>query len=98
MGLSGPILDAALEDLPPETFEAFPETVTALEVFHIVSTQWRMRSIPVGMGASMSKPFGLDYSACEAIVRLRGINVAPETWGHLQIIEQAIVENGDAGR
>lgn len=97
MGVSGDGLAHALEALPPEEFQVFPETLEALELFQICATQWRMRSVPIGMGASMSRPFGLDYTACEAIVRIRGMIVPAETWQNLQTIEKAIVENGNAG-
>ena len=92
MGLRGDELAKAVACLPSNSFEAYPETVDALNAFSVVATQWRMRVVPVGMGASQSVPSGLDYTACAAIFAARNIDVAPEVWGDLQTIESAILD------
>lgn len=92
-------IEAALADeLPDPEFKPLPETAETLDLFSVVSSQWRMRQVPVGMGASISKPYGLDYAACEAIVRLRGLSFPPDTWANLQTLEQELTKNGNAGR
>jgi hypothetical protein len=99
MGMPPDQVAAMLRDMGcTDSFDAFPETIEALEVFNVVATQWRMRTVPIGMGASQSVPFGLDYTACESILRARQITVSPDTWADLQVIEKEIIENGPSRR
>ena len=99
LGMADDDIALALADVGGvDEFEMLPETADALNLFSVCASQWRMRQVPVGMGASISRPYGLDYTACESIVRLRGLSFLPETWAHLQILEQALIENGDSSR
>lgn len=55
----------------------------AVNAFLSVTTQWRRTSF--GLGGVYTE--GLDYGGCRAGFELAGIDVSPELWGDIQIIE-----------
>lgn len=91
--LTGGALDEARRDAAkwgfelPETVEdpaeaIWPEHVPALEAFLIVATQWRTAATLAGVIY-----VGLDYGAARDGLHMAGIEVTPELWGELQLIE-----------
>ncbi|MBF0453629.1 MAG: DUF1799 domain-containing protein [Magnetococcales bacterium] len=61
-----------------------PENWPTLELFLLVSTQWR---------ASGGQRIGLDYSAVLAAMRMEGIELpAKELFGQLRILEDAALQ------
>ncbi|MEL7166969.1 MAG: DUF1799 domain-containing protein [Pseudomonadota bacterium] len=62
---------------------AWPDNVPALEAYCAVSTQWRV----IALADGGEKAIGLDYSGVKVGLDLAGIEVAPELWSDLQMIE-----------
>lgn len=60
----------------------WPEHLAALEAFLVVQDQWR---VIAGFGGAYWA--GLDYSACEAGLRLSGLEVPPSVWDQVRLIE-----------
>lgn len=60
----------------------WPENWPVLELFLCVCSQWR--SGPMG-GA-----LGLDYAAVDVVIRRRALEVTPEQFQGLQIMERAV--------
>jgi hypothetical protein len=79
---------------PPQDEALWKEHLPALNAFAVVRSQWRV--VPPGFGG---RPLwlGLDYSAAEAGLRLAGIEVTPELWSDIRLIEEGAKEalNGD---
>lgn len=61
--------------------------VPALEAFLAVATQWRV--IAGGLGGS--QVIGLDYTACEAGLRLAGVEMTPGLWAEVRVIESGAI-------
>ncbi|SEK34660.1 Phage related hypothetical protein [Roseovarius azorensis] len=61
----------------------FAWLATALRWFLAMSSQWRRD----GDGRAT----GLDYGPAEATARLAGLDVGPDDFAHLQILEQAVL-------
>ncbi|WP_269844498.1 DUF1799 domain-containing protein [Acidimangrovimonas sediminis] len=61
----------------------WPEHLDALHAFLAIASQWRFAA--AGMGSVMA--IGLDYQGAQAGLALAGIEVAPETWAQVQVIE-----------
>jgi hypothetical protein len=57
-----------------------PEAEPVIDLYAAAQTQWR-----VGMAGAT----GLDYAGLEALGRLRGTPIDPDTFGLLQICERA---------
>lgn len=62
--------------------------MAAVEAFLAVQTQWRMMAI--GMGGVLA--IGLDYDGVETGLRRAGIDVAPDRWAEIRVIEAGAVE------
>lgn len=52
--------------------------------FLAVQTQWRRIAMPDGS----TRALGLDYTGCEAGFRMAGIEMTPDLWDAVQVIEQ----------
>ncbi len=63
----------------------WPENIPAAEAFVAISGQ--MRCVP----GLMSRPhwLGLDYAGSEAGLRLAGIEMTPQLWSEVRVIEAA---------
>ena len=91
LGASEEEIDAALAAREPEEEEAFelwPENMEAYAIFTGLETQWR---VVAGFGASAW--LGLDYSAAEALMRMRRVKPAAraEMLGDLRAMELAVL-------
>ncbi len=72
---------APSEETPEEDhFFVLPENWPVLELFLMVSTQWR---------ATNGQRHGLDYTAVEAATRMAGIAMDEKLFGQLRIMEDA---------
>lgn len=60
------------------------ENEAAVDAFLAVQTQWRR----IGMADGTTRVQGLDYTACEAGFRMAGIEMTPDLWDAVQVIEQ----------
>lgn len=60
-----------------------PEAEPVIDLFLAAQTQWR-----VGMAGAT----GLDYAGVEALARLRGTPLDPETFASLQVCEYAALQ------
>ncbi|WP_407658938.1 DUF1799 domain-containing protein [Marivivens aquimaris] len=67
-----------------DSFEVWGCHLPALNAFLAIATQWAFR--PSGHVAS------LDYSRVEAGLRLAGIEVTPDQWSDVQVIEAGATE------
>jgi len=82
---------AALHGEKEESFEIDPENWDAFTAFLSVATQWAM--------ASHGGPTGLDYQRVKAGLEMAGVDVTPELFGKLRVIERAALNamNGKQG-
>ena len=73
------------EPQPAAPVDIWPDNWPHVETFVAMSTQWRL-------GAS--GPLGLDYSALQAVLRLRGLPRSrwPETFDAIRVMEEAALE------
>lgn len=63
-----------------EDFLVWPENWLAVRAFLAVSSQWNV---------GMNGPTGLDYSRVRAGLEMAGIEVTPELFGKLRMLESA---------
>jgi len=63
----------------------WPVNCAAVDAFLAVASQRRM----VGAGLGGVVMIGLDYAGAEAGLRLAGIEVTPELWAQVRVIEAA---------
>lgn len=63
-----------------EGFQVWPENWPAVEAFLAVQTQWSI---------GMAGPTGLDYTRVRAGLELAGMQVTPELFQKLRILESA---------
>lgn len=73
---------AVLAEAQEDHTGIWPEHVAAVEAYLTVQTQWR---ISLGMAGLYAE--GLDYQGVEAGLRMAGIEVTPELWAELRLIE-----------
>lgn len=66
----------------PTDLEVFPENWEAVNVFLACGTQWRYRERTIT---------GLEYASVEAVLRLRAIKAASETFERVRIMELAVL-------
>jgi D-arabinose 1-dehydrogenase-like Zn-dependent alcohol dehydrogenase len=81
------VLEEAPQDEPkPAAFEVWPENVDAVELFVVVSGQWRIVAGFGGVGY-----LGLDYAAVEAAMNMRGVKKhdRPQLFADLRVMEAA---------
>lgn len=81
------MLEEAPADEPEEeAFAVWPENVDAVELFCVVSGQWR---VVAGFGGAGY--IGLDYTAVEAAMNMRGVkkNQRPQLFADLRVMEVA---------
>jgi hypothetical protein len=75
----------------PVELELWADHQAAWRAWCEVSGQWRT----VGLG-TMERAWlfwmGLDYGAAKAGLELAGIEVSPETWADLRVIEEGAIE------
>lgn len=64
------------------------ENAPAVRAFLSIDTQWRFAA--VGIGGMVA--IGLDYQGARAGLELAGIEVTPELWADLRVIEAAAGE------
>lgn len=77
-------LDLSAEDLEPQAEDGiWAEHVPALEGFLAVITQFRSTYTPDGVRVTT----GLDYAGARAGLEMSGIEVTPDLWSNLQVIE-----------
>lgn len=74
-------------DIAPETEGLWPWHLPGLRAFLAVATQWRVAG---GIGGAVR--IGLDYAAAEAGLRLAGIEVTPDLWDEVCLIEAGALE------
>ncbi|MGC9368712.1 MAG: DUF1799 domain-containing protein [Paracoccaceae bacterium] len=69
------------------------QNADAVEAFLAVCTQWNV----VGLAEGGLLTIGLNYTAASAGLELAGIELDPETWARVRIIEQGAkaAMNGD---
>lgn len=73
------------EDIAPaQGTGVWAQNVPALTAFLVASTQWR-----VVAGAADLFVLGLDYAGARAGIEGAGIEITPQLWGDLQVIEAA---------
>ncbi|QBF31491.1 DUF1799 domain-containing protein [Thalassococcus sp. S3] len=87
--------DLSAEDMRPAEEEpdgVWPWHAPALRAYVIVQTQWRYL---VGFGSAMA--MGLDYQSARAGLEMAGIEVTPELFSEIGMIELGAREalNGD---
>jgi len=70
----------------------FPENWTAVCAWSAVCTQWRTAAISGGLGAGRLVYLGLDYAGARAGLALADMDVTPELWAALQVMEGAAIE------
>lgn len=77
-----------------ESTGVWVEHLPALEAFMAISTQWRM----VATFEHGPRAIGLDYGAADVGLRNAGIEMTPELWSEVQMIEIGALEelNGTA--
>jgi hypothetical protein len=61
--------------------QVWPENWPVLELFLAVASQWRH--------APFGGPVGLHYTAVDVVIRHLQLDVTPEQWGGLQVMEAA---------
>jgi hypothetical protein len=57
-----------------------------------VCTQWKTGSVSGGMAAGRLFYIGLDYTAATAGLENAGIEITPDLWAALRIMEGAAIE------
>ena len=67
------------EPPPPEVVEVLTENWDAVRVFYALSSQWNH--------AGFGRPVGLNYQAIEPTARMMGIDMTPEIFSGLQVME-----------
>jgi hypothetical protein len=94
--------DLAFWGAPPEVRAAmaqaqpqgvWPEHEEAVWAFLAVQTQWRN----VVLRDGTLRATGLDYGACEAGLRMAGIEATPDLWVQVQMIEAGALEALNGG-
>lgn len=110
--LFGPVAQAAWDDLdedcrvlglspatlPPVREDeggVWPCNVAAVDAFLAVSRQWRSAA----GGMERVRYLGLDYAGAKAGFELAGIDVSPDLWARVRVIEAGAVAalNGEVG-
>jgi hypothetical protein len=76
-------IDRMLGPAAPADFEVWPDNWPAVEAFIAVQTQWA-----TGMGGAT----GLDYARVRAGLAMAGIDVTPELFGQLRLLESGALE------
>jgi hypothetical protein len=80
---------AALDgDAGSEDAAVWSVNVDAVNAFLAIATQWRTLLVPHGFGVR-SVAVGLDYVAAERGLALAGIDVTPDLWARLKVMEGA---------
>ena len=69
----------------------WPDHADAMRAFLVVSTQWRMASLALGMAGGRLIAIGLDYGGVRAGLELAEIAVTPGLWASLRQIEAGAV-------
>ncbi len=72
----------------------WPEHVAAVEAFIAVETQWRW--VGGGMGGVMA--IGLDYAGAQSGLALAGIEMTPDLWAQVRLIEAGAAAALNGGR
>ncbi len=81
MGIEG--AEEWLHEHEPEPFAVLPENAQAVELFLLSSSQWRFAE---------GCPTSLDYPGMEAAARLAEIDLTPELFADIRIMERAAVD------
>lgn len=68
----------------PKHFEVHPDNWEIVQLFLALSTQW----VIAGMGSYV----GINYCAVEPTARLAGIEMTPDVFGGLRLMESAALE------
>jgi len=78
------------------SFGVWPDNWPVAAAFVAVQTQWRTGLVATGRGFRTAV-LGLDYAGALAGLRAAGIEVSPELWAGLQVMERAAAAalNGD---
>jgi hypothetical protein len=69
----------------------WPEHVATVQAFLFVCTQWRVVPVGGGFAASRILTIGFDYAGVRAGLDAEGIEVTPELWRGLRVMEQEAV-------
>lgn len=81
-----------VEKADPQEFDGlWPDHAPAWRAFAAVSGQWRTQALSSLGGAALIW-LGLDYAAARAGLDLAGIEITPELWAEVRIIEAAAAE------
>ncbi|MGK9234772.1 DUF1799 domain-containing protein [Inquilinus limosus] len=70
----------------------WPENWPAICAWPAVCTQWRTESVPGGLGPGRLVYVGLDYGAAIASAKAAGIDLTPELWADLRVMEAAALK------
>ena len=95
LGVSEPEIAEAkrrLGLLSTGAFAVFPENWTAVCAWSAVCTQWRTDAVPGGMGPGRLVYLGLDYAGARAGLAMAAVELTPELWAGLQVMEGAAIE------
>lgn len=94
MGIEPPVVDDEADDTLPALLIVEPDNWEALMLFISLSSQWRI--------GGMGEVLGLDYTAVEAVFRIKRIKSRAELFDALQIMESAALgvfrAKAEAGR
>jgi hypothetical protein len=76
---------ALLGDVAEETDDdgVWPENLPAIAAFIACATQWRV----VALADGTTRATGLDYAGCRAALDALDVNVSPDLWSDVQMIE-----------
>jgi hypothetical protein len=80
--------DFANSSEPDEDFQVLPWNVTAVKAFLALQSQWRWASLST-MGEARILRTGLAYEAIETTCRLRRIELGPDDFERIQVMEAA---------
>lgn len=73
------------------------EHLPAWSAWCAVSMQWRTEVLS-GLAGARLIWLGLDYVAAKAGIELSGVEVTPEIWAEVRVIEEGAVEELNRGR
>jgi hypothetical protein len=90
-------LETAIETRGSDQVEIWPQNAAAVAAFFAVASQSRFLAVLQGDGSQKLVFIGLDYSGAESGLRLAGLNITPEDWAGVRIMEDEArrVLNGD---
>ena len=80
-------LENTFETRVPDQVDIWPENAAIVAAFFAIASQWRVITIWTNEGGQKQVFIGLNYASSEAGLRLAGLNVTPEEWAGVRIME-----------